>query len=105
MARTKLGGRASEWTTNEQKEWLERCKPAHLAAQSKGPDDLRLFWADTFEKWLVMWPLGEPTAEEKAKGVYDMSKMTQLKKVSHHYISYSRILSQKKIIAGQTMVQ
>jgi hypothetical protein len=78
-------GRASSWTTEEQKAWLESCKPAHTAARGKGSNALSEFWAQTYDGWLARWPLEDPTEDEKHKGIDAEAKMAKFKKVSHRY--------------------
>jgi hypothetical protein len=81
---SKPRGRVNEWTTEEQKKWLENRKPAHTAARTKGSNALTEFWKKTYEGWLTLWPLEDPTEEEKAEGVNAEKKMTGFKKVSGH---------------------
>jgi hypothetical protein len=77
---SKTQGRASEWTTEEQKKWLESHKPAHTAAC--GSKALSNFWTKTYESWLTLWPLEDPTEEEKSQGIDAEAKMAKFKKVS-----------------------
>jgi hypothetical protein len=56
------------WTTTEQRTWLEELIPMFIQAQQD--KTVRLFLADTREKWLEKWPIPPLTAEEaqRAKG-------------------------------------
>lgn len=75
-------GRANGWTTEEQKKWLEDRKPAHTAARTKGSNTLAEFWKNTYEGWLTLWPLEDPTEKEKNEGIDAEKKMAGFKKVS-----------------------
>jgi hypothetical protein len=75
----KTPGRATEWTTSEQKAWLEGRKPAYRAAQTDGGHRFRQFWVETFDGWFSRWPL-EPLNEQDA---YDeTAEMVKIRAVS-----------------------
>jgi hypothetical protein len=86
MPRQKPQGRETEWTTAEQKEWLEQRRPAHLAAQSRGGNLFSQLWAEIMEGWLVEWPLEPLTETEIVAGCTEAEKMARLKIVSHFLI-------------------
>jgi len=57
-----------EWTTEEQKLWLEDRKPAYTSAQTNGSKKFSVFWVATFDEWFARWPIEEPTEQEKSAG-------------------------------------
>jgi hypothetical protein len=83
MSANKPRGKPVEWTTEEQKAWLEDQKPAYTSAQMNGAKKFSLFWAATFEEWLRRWPNEPPTEQEKSEGVDEAEKMKRMKSVSN----------------------
>jgi hypothetical protein len=84
MSLKKPRGGAAEWTTPEQKLWLENQKPAHTVARTQGDKKFSEFWAEIFEAWFVLWPLEPPTEAEIGAGIDAAAKLKTLKTVSLH---------------------
>ena len=78
----KSRGGAAEWTTDEQKLWLESQKPAHTAARTHGDKKFSDFWNDTFEHWFARWPVESPTEAETSQGIDTAQKTKKVKAVS-----------------------
>jgi hypothetical protein len=90
MSANKPRGGPVEWTTEEQRLWLEDRKPAYTFAQTNGSKNFRVFWATTFDSWLKRWPIEELTEKEKSEGLDKELKMKKMKEVSKW--NYSREL-------------
>jgi hypothetical protein len=56
-----------QWTTPEQRTWLEALVPAFVQAQQEKAT--RSFFDDTYNRWYEKWPTAAPSDEEiKAEG-------------------------------------
>ena len=82
MSANKPRGGPAEWTTEEQRLWLEGRLPAYTSAQTNGSKMFGVFWAATFDEWFKCWPNEEPTEEEKSKDIDEALKMKKMKAVS-----------------------
>src|SRR5262245_41698126 len=75
MSANKPRGGPVEWTTEEQRLWLEERKPAYTSAQTNGSKNFKGFWATTFDSWFERWPIEELTEKEKSEGLDTEQKM------------------------------
>lgn len=51
-----------QWTTPEQRGWLEALIPAFVRAQQE--KTTAAFFEDTYNEWYKKWPTAAPTVEE-----------------------------------------
>jgi hypothetical protein len=70
------------WTTPDQTEYLNSQRGAYKAAQAQRRESKDAFWAMVFKHWEETWPLPSLTAEEKAAGINEESRLDKQKEVS-----------------------